>query len=89
MTHADLSAAHVTAIDASMPGVGDIISDLLDAIRNNTKQPGADRTAATALEDRYGVGINLNANTTTDDLSTVGDVARIIAQALANEARAS
>jgi acyl carrier protein len=41
------------------------------------------------IEDKYGVDINFNANATTDDLATVGDVARLIAQALAKEAGTS
>jgi acyl carrier protein len=34
------------------------------------------------VEDKYGVSINFNANRTTDDFKTVGDVARVIQDTL-------
>lgn len=89
-----------------VPGIEDIVTDLLSIIRAHTKSVGEGWSAATTIEetgvdsfdfvelifdieDKYGVNIDLNANTSAADITTVADVASLVQAAIKGERQTS
>lgn len=89
-----------------VPGIDEIVTDLLSIIRTHTKNLGEGWSASTVIEetgvdsfdfvelifeieDKYGVDINMNANTSTTDISTVADVASLVQAAIKGERQSS
>ena len=89
-----------------VPSLDEIVIDLLQIIRNHTKNAGDDWNAATIveetgvdsfdfvelvfeIEDKYGIDINLNANTSANDIATVADIATLVQSTIKGERRPS